>query len=349
MISAGDVFGKRIVCLGTSPAMLFEGLRLSQAGAKVTFIDRAEEIGGGWRTRELFGVKGMEVGAHLFENRRAVNTILSSVLRDDELVVDEEGFGLVRGRRVSLRLARALLYSGLVTKALVRGDKDAAQHAVGNFFAAASNWQVPLIYPKGGIQLLLERLRTLLDAAGAVFRWGIEVKRVICGPDHVILEGDSFSYSADRLVMSSRSHAPISGLEAEWSGMRTTLVNTLVMPLEPNQLRFNGYVELFSNKVIKRIRRPDVNGLGFERPFVIVQMRRMAETVGDTARDFIEEAFRLGLLNTCRAPIAIHHEVVKYQTLSARSLSCMALWSGGRIDAIATVDFSDPRPFTVSD
>jgi hypothetical protein len=100
--------------------MLLFGIRLAIGGASVTFIDRADDIGGAWRTRTLFGASGVEIGVHLIENRRTSNFALLDVIGRDRIIEGSLGFGLIARARIPLSAARVLLYGGLLLKGVAR-------------------------------------------------------------------------------------------------------------------------------------------------------------------------------------------------------------------------------------
>ena len=343
-MSAPVPAGESVICLGTSPAMLFEGLRRARGGAKVTFLDRAEAIGGGWRTRDLFGFTGVEVGAHLFENRPDTLALLRSVLRQEELAVDEAGSGLFGTRRIPLRAARALLYGGLTAKAAARRDREGLAHSARNLAAAAAGRKLPLVYPQGGVAPLLARLFTLLEEAGATLRFGVEVARIEARGGCVAALLDEEEVRADRLILSSRAHAPVAGLEEHWAGLRRSTVESLVMLLDPQTYRFSGYVEVFSNPIIKRARRLDIVDDTGARPLAVFQLRGGEGDAAERARTVLAEAARLGLVKAGAAPLALHRDTMTYATLSLRLMKRIERHGGGRIEAIRTVDFSDQRP-----
>lgn len=333
-----------VLCLGTSPAMLFEGLRLTGAGAQVTFLDRSDTIGGGWRTRNLFGFSGVEVGAHLFENRRATTTMLRSVLGVHELTEGDAGFGLIGSRRVPLRTARAILYAGLAAKAGARRDRAAFDHAQRNLAACFGDFRVPFLYPTGGIAALIARLEALLLAANARFGMGTNVDRITIDADGVSAHAGRAQYRARNLVMSSRAHAPISGMQQDWAELRQSTLDSLVLHIDERTFAFDGYVEIFANPVIKRVRRLSVSTASGSRPLAVFQVRAMGENVAGSARDVLREASRIGLLRGVPDIEALHHESVSYSTLPPALARTICGRGQGRVATLATVDFSDPRP-----
>jgi hypothetical protein len=309
--------------------MLFRGLRLARAGWRVTFVDAADRIGGGWRTIDAFGLEGVETGVHLFERRASSVAALCSLFAPEELVADL-GHGQVGRRRIGLRAARALLYAGLLGKAVRRGSGERAGHALRKLGHSVGPGGLPLLYPAGGVAALLARLEARLLELGAGFRMGERVGRVELIPSGVRLHGAGLD--ADRLVFSSRAHAPVVGHEALWRRLARSEVANLVMVVPEAALLFEGYAEIFAHDVVKRVRR-----FGGSRAVIVVQVR----TADVSPEQALARLAALGLVRAGTRAEAARLERFGFTTLPTGPALRLARASGGRLEFLRTVDFSD--------
>lgn len=316
--------------------MLFRGLRLAEAGRRVLFVDAGDRIGGGWRTTEAFGVTGVETGVHLFENRPGSNRALRSLFGPQELTVDH-GHGQLGRTRMPLRHARSLLYAGLVARALRRGSAERARHSLHQLGATLRCRKLPLLYPKAGVAEMFARLEARLLARGARFMFGTRVTSIDVRPQGVALHlEDGGVLDAETLVVSSRAHAPVTGREAMWQSLEPKTVTNLILAVPDDGLRFQGYVEIFANPVLKRVRR-FAGVLPPDRSILTVQSR----SSDPSAASIMAELARLGLVRPGLPADDAQIERVSFSTLASRSAQELARSSGGRLQFLRTVDFSD--------
>lgn len=311
--------------------MLFRGLRLAKAGWRVTFIDQADRVGGGWRTIDASGLTGVETGVHLFERRASSIAALRSLFAPDELTADL-GHGQVGGRRIGLGTARVLLYAGLFAKAVRRGSAERAGHALSKLAQSLRPRRLPLLYPVGGVAALLAGLEHRLGDGGAEFRLNTRVEEVELTPAGVCVRaGDAVIY-ADRFVFSSRAHVPISGDDALWRELRPSEVVNLLMVVPDEAVWFDGYVEIFANQTVKRARcfRGEISVL-------VVQLR--SDRISD--EHALAELARVGLIRPGTIARETRLERFSFTTLPTRPAMRLAAKSGGRLEFVRTVDFSD--------
>jgi hypothetical protein len=329
--------------------MLLCGLRLATRGQHVCFIDRADDIGGAWRTRDLFGCSGVEIGVHLVENRRASNKALTELVGSGSLIYGSLGFGLVGGKRIPLLASRILLHSGLAVKAAVRmaGD-EATAHASRNVSALLA-FQTPFVYPAGGFSTVLRELQRRLLSLQARFMMGREVVEIELTPTGVRVREPAETHYCARVIISSRGHAPVAGMREQFKEIREATLSNFVFVLPKDTLKFRGYVEIFQNPILKRIR--ELGSLGLHSPqgeILVAQSREAPEDDDGSAalENLLSETRRLQLVKRGATAVMFHREVVRVATLSRRSLKKIHLASGGRIVSLRTVDFGDqPRSY----
>lgn len=327
---------RRVVCLGTSPAMLFRGLRLARQGWRVLFVDAAENIGGGWRTTEAFGALGVETGVHLFENRASTNLALASLFEANELTRDC-GHGQIGRTRIGLRASRSLLYAGLVTRAARRGSGERARHSLKKFGATFANRRLPLLYPAAGMAELFSRLQARLVDGGATFRFGTRIHAVQLRSGGVALHTEMDErIDAEMLVFSSRAHAPFAGAEQMWQDLDAKIVTNILLALPDEAPLFDGYVEIFAHPMIKRTRRfaralPDGGS-------IIVAQARTADPCADQVMASLAD---LGLIAGGARAHGAQVERFAFRTLPSGPAARLARGSGGRLQFLQTVDFSD--------
>lgn len=316
--------------------MLFRGLRLAEAGRRVLFVDAGDRIGGGWRTTEAFGVSGVETGVHLFENRPGSNRALRSLFDPEELTVDH-GHGQLGRTRMSLRHARSLLYAGLVARSLRRGSAERARHSMHQLGATFRYRTLPLLYPKAGVAEMFGRLEARLCGREARFMFETRVTSIDVRPQGVVLHlEDGGVLDAEILVFSSRAHTPVIGREAMWQSLEPKTVTNLILAVPDDGVRFRGYVEVFANPVLKRVRR-FAGALPPDRSILTVQAR----SSDPSAASIMAELGRLGLVRPGLAAEQAQVERVSFSTLDTKPAQELARSSGGRLQFLRTVDFSD--------
>ena len=311
------------LCIGTSPAMLLYGLRLATRGQYVCFMDRADDIGGAWRTRNLFGCSDVEIGVHLVENRRASNNALAQLVGSGNLIYGSLGFGLVRGKRIPLLASRIILHSGLAVKAAVRMDTEGLIAHASRSASALLELQTPCVYSAGGFSTVLRELQSRLLSLQARFMMGREALEIELTPTGVRVSEHAETHYCERVVISSRGHAPVVGRHEQLKEIREATLSNFVFVLPNHTLKFRGYVEIFQNPVMKRIR--ELGSLGVTSPqgeIVVAQSR--ASPGGDDGSAALEkllsEMRRLQLIERGATALLVHKEIVSVATLSRRSL-----------------------------
>jgi hypothetical protein len=342
MPTASDRSG--VFCVGTSPAMLFRGLRLAAEGRDVTFVDSADRIGGGWRTADVLGCKGVELGVHLFENRERSNRALLKVLGPDGLCVDEAGFGLVRDRRIPLRPARTLLYSGLLAKALVRRDREDATHSASNLAGSLRGLRRALVYPARGVRDLLTRIEARLVDLGVRFLFDRKIASIDAGGRNSVLHlASGETLVGETAVFSSRAHAPVLGFERHWRDLETRTISNLVMKFAGDPLLFEGYVEIFGHSVLKRVRRLSPIGLPADQSMFVCQLRLGIAQSPRMIDIATESLVRLKLLQPSAVTLGHHLDHAVYTTLPSARAKHICARAEGRLAFVRSVDFSDER------
>lgn len=336
------------ICIGTSPAMMFYGLSLAVQGERIAFIDRAQDVGGAWRTRYLFGCSGVELGVHLVENRRASNRALAELIGEHNLIYGPFGFGLIGQKRISLLASRILLHSGLTTKAASRMDAEAVSHA-SRTGSSLLELQTPFAYPFGGFSTVLRELRDRLLTLGASFMLGREAVEIeLTGTGALVRECEE-THSCDRVVISSRAHTTVAGMQKWMGDIRKTTISNFAFVVPHECLKFRGYVEIFSNPVVKRVR--ELSSLGLHSPHgeILVAQSRASTDIDDGSgvlAELLNEARRLRLIREAATALMFHREIFRVSTLSARAIKKIETHAGGRILCLRTIDFSDqPRSY----
>ncbi len=328
--------------------MLLEGLSRIRAGQTVLFVDRAARLGGAWQTPPALGFAAVETGVHLIENRAALNGAFEALIGRDGLIVGTPDFGLAWDRRIPMRLTRVLLYTLVGGKAVLAGRGERGLHALRNAVTAVRSARVPLVYPADGFAAVLDSLQGQLEAAGAQFLFDTEIRQVAVAEDHVVAGTSRGPRRAGALVMSSRAHAPIAGLEDLWQTTEPGVFRSLVLRLSGPPPRFDGYVEFLGDPLLKRARRVCVAPLpGAEAGdyAVTVQLRNGASCGGRRgpalARRTVARLRRAGLLPPGTRIVDSQEDVVIVRTLPLRSLRQIARRHRGRVHVLNTVDLSD--------
>jgi len=208
---------------------------------KVIFVDQAATIGGSWKCPEVVGHFGVEVGVHLIENRPHTNAVFEALLEPSQRVAGNPDFGLMGKRRIPMRYARVLLYGGIAGRNLLKGKIERVRHSLKNMGEALRYRNLPFIYPKAGMAQVLNDLEARLKAHGAEFHFNRKIERLDVSQSGVTAFTSTGALSADHLVMSSRAHAPLAGLEHLWSERNDLSITSVVIktegPAPPNQSR----------------------------------------------------------------------------------------------------------------
>jgi hypothetical protein len=335
-----------VLLIGTGPPMLFQAIALAETGQRVLLLDAAPIPGGSWHLPDVLGFRSVEVGCHLIESRPLIHRVIANLLPAQEIRRGTPDFGLWHGRRIPMPLARVLLYGLVGAKAALRGDGGKTWHSAVNMARSLRHVGLPMLYPRRGHAAVLAAALTRLEAAGAGIHLGCRVTRVQIGAAGVVAETAAGPVRARHLVMSSRAHAPVEGLEGLWEGCQQQRTHSLVLHLEGPAPRFDGYVEVIGHPVIKRAR----NVTGFAVPavpagqaLVTVQFRDdpgqdAAPVLGARAADWLG---LLGLLAPGTRPCGAYRDDVELATLPARALRAIARRHGDRVTLLRSVDLGD--------
>ena len=332
--------------IGTGPPMLFQAIVLAEAGQRVILVDAASRPGGSWHLPEVLGYRSVEVGVHLMENRAHIHRVIENLLPEEEILRDTPDFGLWRGRRIPMRLTRVLLHGLVAGKSALRGKPEKAGHAFANAGLALRHLGLPILYPRGGYGAVMAAALARLEAAGARVVQDCRIERIRIGPEGVLAETARGPVRARRLVMSSRAHAPIAGMEPLWQDCLRLRTFSAVLHLEGPPPGFAGYVEVIGHGVVKRARNVTafaVPAVAAGRSLVTVQFRddpRIADpaTLGEEARDWLA---RLGLLAAKSRVIGTHRDDFDLATLPARALAAIEARHPDRVTVLRTVDLGD--------
>lgn len=335
-----------VLLIGTGPPMLFEGLALAETGARVLFVDRALDIGGSWRTPEVLGFRNVEVGVHLIENRPQLNRLFHVLLGAEGLTIDTPDFAVIRGKRVSMRIARIGLYTLVTVKNLLKLKWERSCHSLTNAAAATRYVHVPLIYPKAGIGCVLKCLQAQLQATGATFQMGQELLSIEVTSDGIKGRLADRSISANHLIMSSRAHCPITGHEPRWQDVNSVRVCSVVLHLKTPPLSFTGYAEIIGDPVLKRVRdvAPFVSPeVAPGEALITVQLRHDPGDLADAPLvDMILSKLQdLNLLEDSASCVALHRDFVRLGTLPNQVLSEIEAEYCDQITVLRTVDLGD--------
>lgn len=333
-----------ILLIGTGPPMLLHGLSLAEAGYRVIFVDAADRIGGAWKTRTVFGFRHVEAGVHLIENRAYLNRAFENLLGPDRLVRGPPDFGLAFGRRVPMPLARIALYGLVAGKSVLRGRHEKALHSLRNLGLSMRYAGLPLVYPAGGAAEIFAAAADRLARAGARFRFETCIQRVLIDGDRVAAITADDTLRARHLVMSSRAHAPIAGLEPLWTNCERVTTHSYMLHLAGSPVPFSGYVEVVGDTTIKRAR----NVTGFARPrpppgeaLLTVQLRRAPDEREHVGIAICQRMAELCLLDPAAQLLDIAGDEVALATLSNTALRRIATAHPSRVTVLRTVDLGD--------
>ncbi len=297
---------------------------------------------------KLVWVIRVETGVHLVENRRASNKALTELVGSSHLIYGSLGFGLVAGKRIPLLASRILLHLGLAVKAAVRLDVEAIAHASRNV-STLLELRTPFVYPAGGFSTVLRELQCRLLSLRARFMMRREAVKIELTSAGVQVREPAKMHLCERVVISSRGHAPVAGMHEQFTEIREATLSSFVFVLPKGTLKFRGYVEIFQSPVLKRIRELGSLGLHSPQGEIIVAQSRKVPGDDDGSADLenlLSESKRLRLIEREARVVMFHREVVRVATLSRRSLKKIQEATDGRIISLQTVDFSDqPRSY----
>lgn len=339
--------------IGTGPPMLFEGLRRAENNQKVAFIDRSATIGGSWRTGRLLGHEGVELGVHLIENRRNLNAAFQALLGSEGLVQDGRDFGMAFDRKLNMRLTRLLLYAMVGGKAVLGGRAEKAFHSAWQTKASVVGLGSRFVYPKGSFAEALSELQQRLQDAGADMLMEREAVDAEITPEGVILRTDGAELRGRELVISSRAHVPLRGLETFWKDAEKNTYQGLTLRLTGPKPKFDGYIEFLGDPTLKRVRRlwaRPIETSARQDWLLAVQLRHDAlskYTPEQAGRRTAARLRKAGLLAPGSRVTGVRETDLSVRTLPARHLKTIAARYPDRVCVLHTVDLSDrplPRP-----
>lgn len=144
--------------------------------------------------------------------------------------------------------------------------------------------------------------------------------------------------------MSSRAHAPIAGLESLWAGCERVTTYSYMLHVAGPPVRFEGYVEIIGDELIKRAR----NVTGFARPrpppgeaLLTVQLRRPPEEPERVGTAICRRMAKLDLLDPAAGLLGIAADRVDLVTLGNAALTRIATAHPGQVTTLRTVDLGD--------
>ena len=333
-----------VLLIGTGPPMLLEGMARAKQGQKVIFVDQAATIGGSWKCPEVVGHFGVEVGVHLIENRPHTNAVFEALLEPSQRVAGNPDFGLMGKRRIPMRYARVLLYGGIAGRNLLKGKIERVRHSLKNMGEALRYRNLPFMYPKAGMAQVLNDLEARLKAHGAEFHFNRKIERLDVSQSGVTAFTSTGALSADHLVMSSRAHAPLAGLEHLWGERNDLSITSVVIKTEGPAPLFDGYVEIINDRILKRVR----NVSAFATPLpedgtalVVIQLRKsIAQTPLNSIHAHLIDR---GLFDEATSITAHHIDEVCLNTLCDKALDEIAATHPNNITVLRTVDLGDTK------
>lgn len=267
------------VFIGTSPLVLCHALDRALRGEPVRVLEESREIGGSWRTIDVFGCGRVEAAVHLIENRSRVHRELLQL--GVPLIPPTGRTGaLVAGVEIPLPLSRSLAYLGVFGKSMLRGEFGRARTALIGLGRAAREYRTPFLYPPRGASQITDRLLQLLSTRGEKPECGIRVcqaRRI--GRDTCLVETDHGAFVARRIAIASRAHCTLHRDDRTLDlSIRTSTLECLAIRLEGPAPSFD-YIEFYGRSLIRRARNlsPMLHpSLGPYEQVVSVQIRNPA-------------------------------------------------------------------------
>ncbi|PHR56606.1 MAG: hypothetical protein COA47_12875 [Robiginitomaculum sp.] len=323
---------------------LIEGLWLCDAGRQVCFIDAAQNLGGSWKVASCLGYDNIETGVHLIENRPNVNRWMRSVLQGRVLSQETmQNTGLWRGHHIPIAATRVLLHSLVAGKAVLRRRFDTASRVGLSARRAAQNLNTEFLYPTGGFSSLVAALTAQLRQKGAKFCMGSQVESVTPRATSIMLHGAGWNMEAARLLMSSRAHAHINANDAPEVAVSSTTINSIAVLID-GQARFDGYVEIFTDPLIKRCRNIGIFACPKVDPtqtILSVQLRKPMNLLKNCGTQVCYSLSVLGLLEQSARCLDEQPMPVVLHTMSARSAQQINQRFSPVLQVLESTDFAD--------
>jgi hypothetical protein len=340
-----------MIGIGTSPLMLLLALREVQRGAKVTLIDRAEAPGGAWRSIDLFGHLGVEPAVHLLENRPGIAQYLQAA-SGVEMIADPDtpDFGLWRGRKIGFGATRVALHSLVGAKALLGGKVEQARRMGVSARRALANLKTPFVYPAHGMGDVVQALAQRFTEAGGTLRLGQEVTGVALDGAGATIRLAQGEIGAACVMFTSRAHAPLSGSPV---AARTGVIRNVVLHFDGEWAAPTGYVEVFGDKTIKRLRNTGAlarRAPGASGALASVQLRPEAgipahdlarDLTGDLAEVTLAHLQRLGVIRPGANALGARLFLAPSDTAQSAPLAKIAARNPARFRFVESTDFAE--------
>lgn len=335
-----------LLVLGTSPLAMLRALQLARQGRKVTLVDRAAMPGGAWVTPGMPGFDKVENGVHLLENRPEFYAALEAMLGIEMEPDLGRSFGIWRGHRIGCAWSRVLLHGLGAANALRGGAIDRARRAWQSSHRAATNLRVPFAYPAAGCAAIVGALVEQLQTTGATFMFGIEVANLqVNSGSHVACSTSDGPIVADRVLLTSRAHAPVQIDGVPWHIKTEDSVcasTNLHVGVKDHQAF--DYIEVFGDRVIKRVR--DVGRFADPQPpageiLLCVQTRTPPARRSAVGAEISGHLRRLDLLPPRFEVRAATTHLVQQRTIPDAQLRQLGLQAGGRIIVLPTTDLAE--------
>tara|TARA_R110000850_G_scaffold272385_2_gene407531 strand:- start:1271 stop:2518 length:1248 start_codon:yes stop_codon:yes gene_type:complete len=277
-----DLPHEEVVILGTSPALLIEGLMQARTGRKVLFIDDAPEPGGAWSTTEAFGIRDIEGACHLMVHYRGTYRVLSELCNIPMEVCVPTPQILSSGRfipfnaripviRRSLSLILRMSLVGLIRCAealtLNRWRLPSTRdyrfsHATQNLLKrrliplTGSEHKRAIQYPVGGSPAMLRKLRSELSQLGARFLQG-EVDGIEIGKDKLVqldLKSTRPLRASQLIVSESASLTRVRDAKGDRKFEAQTNIHTaLILRVSGLGAESLSYIELPFDPLVERV------------------------------------------------------------------------------------------------
>ena len=197
----------RAVVLGSSPIMMLWALHYMDQGYSVTMLEQRSTIGGAWYTKSCLGFDRLEPGYHIIENRPVVYQYLR---QQGVLLNREKTWALYRGIRISYGMSQFLTYARRFAQTPL-SDKAQIHYHWDKVRMSGRNLMEPFYYPDLGAHGVVRALASKLESNGINIRTDARVHRIhISHPaskPQIYL--DEQKLEVDKLILSSRAHAPI--------------------------------------------------------------------------------------------------------------------------------------------
>lgn len=334
------------VAIGSSPLMLLRALELARSGQRVTILDRAAVPGGGWATPALLGFTNVEAGVHLLENRPAFYKVLADDLGLDLVAEGPASFGLWRGHRINMARTRILFHSLVAAKALRRGRLDQARRIATSAARATRQLSTPFAYPAGGCAALTATLLQRLAAHGAQLILNTEIGQITvdAGIPPTCRLADGRTLTAQKLILSSRAHAPLVIDGNRWQPpVERATVHSVVLHLANVTDPHFGYVEILADRTLKRVR--DITAYASPQPapsdrLLCVQRRHDPDTDEATLGATTLAALQRLNLITNATLVATARQTLKLATIPDTALHALTRQTP-QIETLASTDLAD--------